>query len=701
MKLARFARTQKMVTPFRFVPRVEDLERREAPSFLLSETLAAPQQAPAASQVQLVAPSRVQDEEAASQLFDLALSQAAEPYWVNAADWLDRAADNKTPDNALNQEPFSPGAERVLRSQPVQELPSHQGGSMYQVMPPGPMQGTVGNQVFVAPAASGSLDALWSSLNAGNTGNTGESGDSGPGITAGEFTESLYASGGNLSGITGLAWAPDHTNRLFVTRKAGDVMIIQDGVVLPTPFATIRPIFTASECGLIGIAFDPDYLINGYIYFFVTVANNEQQIIRYTDAGNVGVDKTTIIAGLPTRGANHDGGAVGFGIDGKLYWAIGDLGNFTGVNEDLTTLAAKIGRANRDGSVPGDNPFDDGAGPNNDYIWAIGHRNPFTFTFQPWTNQLWVNTVGTSYEQVFVVDAGTHAGYNRYENNQPDGFLKPVIKYRTNGTDTRTITANGAVRADGIATFTHNANNAQFRRGEKITISGVADASFNGAYFVLDATPNSFTVAQDAPDATSGGGSAVTLNIGGCLTGGAFYDATSFPSEYIGNYFFGDCNTGRVIRATLDDANNVTSVDYFRRPLNNSYIDAAVGPDGSLYYGYNGGQIYRLSYNQVQQHLVISPRNLVLDEGGYALSRISLAVQPETDVVVDISFGGGDEDIVGGAQLIFTPKDWATPQSVYFYATPDKDLGLDYAYFAVSAEGMDTDYIITTARDNG
>jgi glucose/arabinose dehydrogenase len=154
------------------------------------------------------------------------------------------------------------------------------------------------------------------------------------------------------------------------------------------------------------MAFDPDFTSNGYVYFFVTVSSSEQQIIRYTASGNIGTGKTTIVQDLPTDGENHDGGGIGFGADGMLYWGIGDLGNGTGVDNDLDSMAAKIGRARRDGSVPGDNPFADGPGGNADYIFARGFRNPFTLTFQPSTDLLWVNVVGTSYEQVFVVRSG-------------------------------------------------------------------------------------------------------------------------------------------------------------------------------------------------------------------------------------------------------------------------------------------------------
>src|SRR5690606_29251505 len=121
------------------------------------------------------------------------------------------------------------------------------------------------------------------------------------------------------------------------------------------------------------------------------------------------------------------------------------------------SLAAKVSRVNRDGSIPSDNPFADGAGLNNELIYARGFRNPFTMTFRPATSDLWLNVVGDGYEQIFLVDRGSHGGYNDYENNQPAAnYLSPVIAYRTNGTDTRNITATGATRSANVATFTTN-----------------------------------------------------------------------------------------------------------------------------------------------------------------------------------------------------------------------------------------------------
>ena len=130
------------------------------------------------------------------------------------------------------------------------------------------------------------------------------------------FQETVFATVG--SQVTGMAWAPDGSQRLFVSRKGGVIQIVKNGTVLPTPFATVSPIFLNSECGLIGMCFDPDFLSNRYVYFFVTVSSTEQRIVRYTDNNSIGTARTVIVAGLPTRGANHDGGGIGIGPDGRL-----------------------------------------------------------------------------------------------------------------------------------------------------------------------------------------------------------------------------------------------------------------------------------------------------------------------------------------------------------------------------------------------
>ncbi|WP_404370677.1 PQQ-dependent sugar dehydrogenase [Corallococcus coralloides] len=533
------------------------------------------------------------------------------------------------------------------------------------------------------------------------------------------FVETGFSSS-SLTPATGMAWAPDGSGRLFVTLKNGVVRTVamKDGVLETQPgtstlvtrtFATEPAVHTNSECGLIGIAFDPNYVVNRYVYFFVTVSASEQRIVRYTDSHGTGIARTEVVTRLPTAGNNHDGGGLGFGPDGKLYWSIGDLGNGTGVDADLTSLAAKMSRANLDGTPVNDNPFNDGVGPNNEYIWARGLRNPFTFTFQPTTGLLWVNGVGTNYEQVFVVNRRSHAGYNDYENNQPltNDFIPPVIKYRTNGTDTRNLTATGAVRSGGITTFT-TATPHGFRKGEKLTIEGVGDASFDGDFYVASAdnapTTTTFTVAQPGlPDATSGGGSAMTQALGGSITGGVFYDATLFPPEYRGNYFFGDFNSAQVTRATLAADNSVATVDAWGTGFS-ANVDMSVGPDGALYMlGYTNGVVRRVMPTATGQKLVVSGLNLRLMEGGRAAFTVRLAQAPTAPVTVDVARAlGGSEDLrlSGGGTLTFSPTNWSVPQVVVLEAVEDADADADVATFTVASEGLTTESVVATTIDN-
>lgn len=527
------------------------------------------------------------------------------------------------------------------------------------------------------------------------------------------WTESVFSvninSPGDTSGKqhTGLAWAPDGSDRLFVTEKTGRVRILSGALTTASPvwstFATMTPIYTSSECGLIGMAFDPDFARNRLVYFFVTVSDNEQQIIRYDASTNVGSNRTVIRSGLPTNGNNHDGGGIGFAADGKLYWAIGDLGAGVGVNDDLSSLASKVGRANRDGSLPTGNPFDDGAGPNNDYIFARGMRNPFTMQIQPTTGQIWLNVVGSSYEQVFVVASGDHAGYNSYENNQPAGYITPKIVYRTNSSQSRPLTA--AVRSGGVATFTTSVAHL-FRVGTNLTISGVANASFNQSNLYVASVPSAttFTALQVGADTNSMGGSAATLSQGGCLTGGGFYDGSAASAEYRGNFFYGDCNSGRIMRARINPGNNaVLSVDYWATDIA-SQVDVSNGPDGALYYtGVGTNDIYRATFDATGQALVVGNMNLRADEGGEVVTSVSLAIAPAANVEVTIARSAGDTDVnvLAGAALTFTPTNWMRPQTLRLGAASDADSVDDSATVSVNAAGLTMVPIAVTVLDAG
>ena len=518
------------------------------------------------------------------------------------------------------------------------------------------------------------------------------------------FSEAAWLTSPKLEGATGMVWATDGSNRLFVADQQGEVWVVKDGAVLDEPFVRVEPIHTTSECGLIGIALDPAFLVNGYVYLFVTVSPTEQQILRYIASGDRGVDRTVLVRQLPTVGSVHNGGAIEVGPDGKLYFGIGDTTD-PRFGDDRSTLAAKIGRANLDGTPAVDNPFADGDGPNNEYVWAQGLRNPFSFTFQPPTGRLWVNDVGLKYEQVIVIGRGEHAGWPLYENNQPAGYVAPIALYRTNDGDVRALrpaAADGAVRAGGRTTFT-TVEPHSFRLGHKITIRGIDDPSFAGRFFVSTVPgPTTFTVLQPGADARSGGGEAVTHSVGGAIVGGAFYDATSFPDSYRGNFFFNDYTSGYTERVVLDAAGTaVVSHDHFWTKRATG-VDLAVGPDGALYsVDHMFGTISRLDYRATAQKLVVSPTNLALTEGQPALVMVRLAMPPAQPLAVTAARSEGDPEIaVVGEQLTFTSTDWDRPRPVRLAAGRDTDGADDRAVITLGAAGLDNQSVTVRVRDD-
>src|SRR5690606_30703989 len=156
-------------------------------------------------------------------------------------------------------------------------------------------------------------------------------------------------------------------------------------------------------------------------------------------------------------------------------------------------------------------------------------------------------------------------------------------------------------------------------------ISGSANTSFNGSAFVASIpSTTTFTIAQSGPDASSGGGNAITTFFVGSLTGGAFYDATLAAPEYRCNLFFGHCDSGNVMRAILNpQTGQITSVAVWATNMN-SQADVAPGPDGALYFlGVGRSQIYRAAYNATTQALVVSDQNIRMDEDGAAAFTVS------------------------------------------------------------------------------
>jgi len=248
------------------------------------------------------------------------------------------------------------------------------------------------------------------------------------------FTETPVASG--LSLPTSMAFAPD--GRLFVTLQGGTLRVIKNGALLPTPFITLS-VDSAGERGLLGVAFDPNFAVNQFIYLYYTVpgATSHNRVSRFTANGDVVQAGTeTILLELDnlSGATNHNGGSLNFGIDGKLYIGVGE--NANGANsQTLANLLGKMLRINPDGTIPTDNPFFATATGKNRAIWALGLRNPFTFGIQPGTGRIFIDDVGQSaWEEIDDGIAGANYGWPNSEGaTSTPGETGPLYTYPHSG----------------------------------------------------------------------------------------------------------------------------------------------------------------------------------------------------------------------------------------------------------------------------
>ncbi|HEX2879389.1 MAG TPA: PQQ-dependent sugar dehydrogenase [Polyangiaceae bacterium] len=244
------------------------------------------------------------------------------------------------------------------------------------------------------------------------------------------FSDAAFASG--FSNPTAMAFAPD--GRLFVCQQTGQLRVIKNGALLATPFLTVA-VDSAGERGLLGVTFDPNFASNQfvYIYYTTTSGGTHNRISRFTASGDVALAGSELqLVNLPalSGATNHNGGAMHFGNDGKLYVAVGE--NATGSNsQSMSTPLGKMLRFNADGSIPSDNPFFASTSGLNRAIWALGLRNPFTFAVQRTTGTIFINDVGGgSWEEVNRGQPGANYGWPTTEGATSNpSFVSPVFSY--------------------------------------------------------------------------------------------------------------------------------------------------------------------------------------------------------------------------------------------------------------------------------
>jgi glucose/arabinose dehydrogenase len=244
------------------------------------------------------------------------------------------------------------------------------------------------------------------------------------------FTETTIASA--MSSPTAMAIAPD--GRIFVAEQTGSLRVIKNDALLPTPFVSLT-VDSSGERGMLGVAFDPNFASNHFVYIYYTTPSPSvhNRLSRFTANGDVAVVGSELVLldlNNLSGATNHNGGAIHFGPDGKLYVAVGE--NANGANaQTLTNLLGKILRINSDGTIPSDNPFFGAATGINRLIWAMGVRNPFTFAFQPGTGRMFINDVGQStWEEIDDGIAGSNYGWPNTEGTTSDpAFRSPLFVY--------------------------------------------------------------------------------------------------------------------------------------------------------------------------------------------------------------------------------------------------------------------------------
>lgn len=376
------------------------------------------------------------------------------------------------------------------------------------------------------------------------------------------FSRTQVISSG-LNDASGFEFAPD--GRIFILERTGAVKIYKDGGLLQTPFTTFSSV-ASGDRGLIGIAFDPNFATNHYVYFYYTNSDLLNYLVRFDASGDVATAPPTILfqTTVPSN-LLHVGGSVRFGLDDKLYFAVGDNG-YPPNAQDLSVPFGKIMRINRDGSTPADNPFVGQAGTL-PQIWAYGLRNPWRFQFDSANGRLYSGDVGNdTWEEVNLIVKGGNYGWPLSEGTCTQNctpYLDPVYTYNHDG-QSSAVTGGPVYRGDNFP------------------------AQYQGRYFYSDYARGFINQLILNEDGTTGtmvpfdpiAGSVVDLKVG---PDGSLWYVTYYPGRLYRVTFSG---TNQVPSATAS-SNGVKGVE----PLNVQFSSAGSSdPEGQpLSYLWNFG----------------------------------------------------------------------------------------------------------------
>lgn len=333
---------------------------------------------------------------------------------------------------------------------------------------------------------------------------------------------SVFASG--LSSPVEITNAGD--SRLFVVQKGGLIRVVNsNGTVNATPFINLTSLVSqvGNERGLLGLAFHPNYAANGFFYVNYTRSSDGATVIaRYSVSSNPDVaDDTTALTLLvvPQPYSNHNGGTLRFGPDGYLYIGMGDGGDAGDPQDRAQNPNENLGKLLRldvDAPapyIPADNPFVGIAG--NDEIWSVGLRNPWKWSFDKLTGDLWIADVGQGQVEEINHVTGNggptrNYGWNCYEGNNvyTSGCAVPTTTYTF-----------------PIATYPHSGPNSGCSITGGYVYRGSMYPNFTGKFFFADYCTGGVNWVN--PDNT------ITFNPVSALTG-----ITSFGQDIDGELYF-------------------------------------------------------------------------------------------------------------------------------------------------------------------
>jgi glucose/arabinose dehydrogenase len=269
--------------------------------------------------------------------------------------------------------------------------------------------------------------------------------------------ESIQVASGLSSPIGVVSVPGDTSNRLFVVQQGGRIRIVENGVTLSPDFLNIDPLTNGGgESGLLGMVFHPDYDTNGLFYISYTNLSGSSMVVQYSVSGtNPNVadagSAVTIYGPISQPFSNHNGGCIQFGPDGMLYFGIGDGGGAGDPGNRAQNINNPLGKMLRFDvdiaapHIPASNPFVGVAGL--DEIWAYGLRNPWRFSFDRLTGDMWIGDVGqNAWEEIDFQPASSTGGenygwrileasscYNPSTGCSSAGTVLPVHEYALSG----------------------------------------------------------------------------------------------------------------------------------------------------------------------------------------------------------------------------------------------------------------------------